>query len=264
MNFIIGLTTFDLENLRISLPKLNEFADRIFLIIHNDNPEFVLTPERVKKYGFDGELCIINNSTNEGPYKARINIIKKAQELARPEPWFIFADDDDLLLDLTPPDSPSVAALQQNMIFIRRRMIDLLKILENSANYTIDGENITVEAPHIGIVGTIFNTGDLIRFNNTLYPSLDAIRAVDNSFPYRAPEDIVMWFCFMMFLGGSMDSRASGRVHYRNRTNYAAALLDFTPGKYGKDKIPTDKPQEWYDKVMSQYVQAYLDGLGQN
>ncbi|MCL2338702.1 MAG: hypothetical protein FWC51_01975 [Proteobacteria bacterium] len=256
--FIIGLTTFHVENLRLSLPKLNDYADRIFLIIHNDNPAVVLTPERVRKYGFDGDFIVINESENQGQYKSRIAILRTVDALNRPEHWFIFVDDDDLLIDLTRPDNADISALQQDMIFTRTRLIDFLKILENSKNYVVDGVNITIESPHIGIVGTIFKVADLIAFNRTLTASIDAMRAIDDSVPFRAPEDIVMWFCFVFWLGRITGRNPGERIAYRPIANYAASLLDFAPEKYGRPKIPTDRPQEWYDQTLQRYIDAYL------
>jgi len=255
--FIIGLTTFHLENLRLSLLKLNEISDRIFLIIHNDNPNVTLSHERVRKYGYDADCIILNESVNQGQYQSRINILKKVDELKRPEPWFIFVDDDDLLIDLTPPDDANISALQQDMIFVRTRAIDLLKILEDSKNYLVDDVNITIESPHIGIVGTIFKTMDLIAFNRTLDASVHAMKQIDDSIPYRQPEDVVMWFCFLFWIGRTMGRNPMERVAYRNRANYVANMLDFCPDKYGKPKIPTDKPQEWYDQTMQRYIDAY-------
>ena len=59
-NIIVGLTTFNNEMLRISVPALGKIRQKFTLIVHNDNPMTTVSRRQIRKLGYCGDLQIIN------------------------------------------------------------------------------------------------------------------------------------------------------------------------------------------------------------
>jgi hypothetical protein len=140
------------------------------------------------------------------------------------------------------------------MVFIKQRLIDLLRVIDNSDNYEIDDTRITAERPHIGIVGTLLRTKIMTQLCALVQPIVPEIHAIDASLNGRQPEDIVMWFYLQMY-ARSKDPNAAPL--YSDSVNYIATMLDTAPTKYGKSLIPTNMAQEDYDNVMARYCQVF-------
>ena len=60
-NIVVGLTTFDNEMLRISVPAIGRMHQKVTLIIFNDNPTTTITRRQIRKIGYSGDLQIINS-----------------------------------------------------------------------------------------------------------------------------------------------------------------------------------------------------------
>ncbi|MBQ2017732.1 MAG: hypothetical protein II208_04385, partial [Alphaproteobacteria bacterium] len=100
---IVGLTTYYNENLMISLSGLSRLGKRAILIIHNDNPETKVTKRDVRRMGFGGDVHIINSAHNVGLLRSRLAIIDFISEHKISAEWFVFVNDDDVLLNLDLP-----------------------------------------------------------------------------------------------------------------------------------------------------------------
>ena len=128
-NIIVGLTTFNNEMLRISVPALGKIRQKFTLIVHNDNPMTTVSRRQIRKLGYCGDLQIINANENVGELRARLAIIDAAQAL-NPD-WIIFCNDDDIMTDIEIPNvSDDNFAIIQNAIILRHRVGDLLRAME--------------------------------------------------------------------------------------------------------------------------------------
>ena len=141
---IVGLTTYYNENLMISMSGMAQLGKHVTIIIHNDNPETKITRRKIRNMGYKGKLYIINSEHNVGLRNARLNIIDFIQQHNIHADWFVFSDDDDILLNV---DVPSVGknhfALIQNMAVIRTRLIDVLRVIKDKNNFFIDLNKIS-------------------------------------------------------------------------------------------------------------------------
>jgi hypothetical protein len=252
---IVGLTTYYIEFLRISIPQIAKLRQKIFLIVHNDNTDVRVTARMIRRLGYRGPLCIINTDKNGGPMQARLNILSTIPKLKIKSEWMIFVDDDDLLLNLEIPNvAPNNYAIMQNMLLIRKRMIDLLRLMDNPENYIADDEHILLERPHIGIVGTLIRTELCLRMCELTAPLMPQIHEIDDRIGTRTFEDVVMWF-YIQALATRLDPFAE--PIYMDRVNYAANQLDFSTRRYGRDIIPTNMPQEYYNNNLAMYMELY-------
>ena len=142
-NLVIGLTTFNNEMLRISVPALGKFAQKFTLVIHNDNPVTTVSRRQIRRMGYCGDLHIINSTQNVGLMRSRMAIVQEIRNIGINPDWFVFCDDDDILVNIDMPDvSNENFAVIQNAIAIRHRMGDMLRAMDSPTDIDPDGENI--------------------------------------------------------------------------------------------------------------------------
>lgn len=256
---IVGLTTFNTQFLRISVPGLSRFRKSVYLIVHNDNADAHVSKSDIRKLGYRGPLHIINAAKNCGPMQARLNILDAIPKLKIQSDWMVFADDDDLLTDVEiPAVKESNFAVMQNMVFVKKRILDLLRLMDNPRDYIVDDFHIAMERPHIGIVGTLVRTDMMIGLGKLIKPIMPAVRKIDALLGTRPPEDVVMWFYLQMY---AKRLNPNAEPIYMDKANYIAVTLDFSPQKYGRNLIPDDRPAEYYDKNMAKYCGLFEEQL---
>ena len=142
-NLIIGLTTFNHEFLRLSVSGLRRFSKKITLVIHNDNPCVRLTRRMVRKLGFRGRLHIINSKDNMGLFYSRVAILNYIQDNKISGEWFMFANDDDVVLNTNIPDvAEQNFAIIGNSVVIKSRLLDVLRIMCDADNCVVDGIDV--------------------------------------------------------------------------------------------------------------------------
>ena len=73
-NIIVGLTTFDNEMLRVSVPMLGKIRQKFTLVIYNDNPMTTITRRQIRRLGYCGDLRVINTNENMGLFRARMEL----------------------------------------------------------------------------------------------------------------------------------------------------------------------------------------------
>lgn len=233
---VIGLTTYDTEYLAVSVPGLARLGAGHTLIIHNDNPATRVTRRQIRKLGYRGRLRIINSKHNLGTLHARMAILDFVHSHRIGGQWFIFVDDDDILLNLDVPDvSPNVFAIIQNMVVIRTRMIDALRVMSCPSNYTVDNENVCMVRPHVGMAGTLVRMSAIMRLRDVLHDAHTRISDVFAGISYRPPVDMVMWSGLNIV--AHYDNECAVPI-YMDCTNYIALDLDTSPTKYGMPLQP--------------------------
>lgn len=243
---IIGLTTYYNENLMISLSGVSRFGRRCILIIHNDNPETKITRRQIRDIGYKGKLHIINSSRNIGLLNSRLAIIDFVKQHRIKAKWFIFADDDDILLNLDIPKIKSNHfAIIQNMAVIRTRLIDVLRAIKRPQDVQIDNENIYMVRPHMGLAGTLVRAVHMMRLGDVLHYAHTGISDVIEGLNFRPPIDMIMWSALNIV---ARDSATDVAPIYMDTINYIATDLDSVSQKYGMLLAPEKNAQ---DKILA-------------
>lgn len=124
--------TFYIDNLRFSLKYLSKVNYEYNLIIHNDNPDVILTEEFLKefceletlKYN---NLILINQQENKGMLFSRIEAFKY---IYNDTEYVLYMDDDDLLLIYDLPEFSEFMCYRYNAYFVKKYR-ELYSILTN-------------------------------------------------------------------------------------------------------------------------------------
>mgnify|MGYP003297162514 CR=1 FL=1 len=251
---IVGLTTYYIENLMISLSGLARLAKRAVLVIYNDNPETPLSKRDVRRMGYEGEVYIINSEHNVGLLRARMEIIDFVKKHKISSDWFVFANDDDVLLNVDVPNiGQNHFAIIQNMAVVRSRLIDVLRIIHNPDNYTINDENIYLVRPHIGMIGTLVRMEYIIKLADVLRNAAVAISDVDESLGFRPPVDAMMWSALNIV---ARSDNENVTPIYMDTVNYIAMDIDNVSMKYGMLIQPEKNPQAQIMAAVAKYDMA--------
>lgn len=256
---IVGLTTFYDEYLGVSIPGLAQLTEKFILIIYNDNPDVRITKRQIRKLGYRGRLYVINGNHNIGQLRARLAILDFVRKHKLKSQWFVFDDDDDILTNLNTPDvSKNHFAVIQNMIVIRTRLIDVLRVVRNSANYTIDNENVYLVRPHVGLAGTLVRYDAIMRLGYVLNNALESISDVDESLSYRPPVDMMMWSALNIVARHDNDCATP---IYMDTINYVATDIDTCPTKYGMKLQPAKNATQQIQRAVARYDAAIRTAL---
>ncbi|MBQ8293913.1 MAG: hypothetical protein IJX89_00820 [Alphaproteobacteria bacterium] len=235
-HIIVGLTTFNNENLAISVPGLGKIRKKFDLVIYNDNPNTNISARQIRKHGYRGKLHVINGATRLGTLGARLAILDAIKNKNIHGDWIEFVDDDDVLLNL---DLPRVGnnnfAIIQNMVVMRTRLVDVLRIMKNPNDYQVDNENVFLVRPHIGMAGTIVRLDIMQSLGNTLRRIMPDIVKIMECLSFRAPIDAAMWSWTNIYARHLGENYAPV---YMDRVNYIATDIDTAENKYGIRAMP--------------------------
>lgn len=251
---IIGLTTFDTEFLRISVPSIAKLKTPVHLIIHNDNPNKKVNWLTIRKLRYFGPLTIINNDKNEGVLKSRLNIISKIKKLKLSCHWIMFADDGDIIKDIIVPNlKTNTFAVMQNMMVVKHSLINLLRLTDNTG-CMIDNQDSVLKRPNKEIRGTLLCVKTMINFAELLTYVFPQLQEIENRLSYLPPMNDIMWSYLQMYVAQFMPEL---KPIYMDKTVYIAIDLDKIKTKYGRNVIP-DKN---YEKDMMEYYNIFKELL---
>lgn len=250
-NCIVGITTYYNEYLGLSIPGLGQFNKKIILIIHNDNPDTIVTAKDIRNMGYNGALHIINSKQNLGMRDARLNILDFVKNKKLNAPWFVFLDDDDMLIDLDTPElDNSVWAIVQNTAVIKTRLIDVLRVFKDVKKLSVDGKNIKLIQPNVGLAGTMVRTDIMQKLADVLNQYHDEIADIDSSVNFRPPTDAMMWSALNII---ARHSDKYTTPIYMDKINYVAINIDTASEKYGMPVGPTENQSEQIKSVINRY-----------
>lgn len=225
-NIVIGLTTFSHEFLRISVAGLARAAKNVILVIYNDNPCRPLKHRAVRKLGFRGQLHIINTDENIGAIRARVAILDYVKKNKIDASWFMFANDDDIVLNTdTPNVDDGIFAIMGNAVTIRQRVLDVLRVMKNPDDYTIDGVDTQLYAPYIAMAGTFIRLKYVLEFGDFLSSVMPGLLEITNDIPFAVPTDAITWNMFVEYMRITYPSLSP---IYMNQTNYLMTKLNNT------------------------------------
>lgn len=225
-NLIVGLTTFNHEFLKISVSGLGRVGKNVTLIIYNDNPCRKLTHRALRRMGFHGRVHVINGNENLGQFGARMSIIEYVQKNNLDSPWFMFANDDDIVLNTSVPNiDENNYAVMGNAVVIAKRVLDVLRVMDNPNDYTIDGADTHLIAPHIAMSGTFIRMAYLREFVEFMSKITSQISDIILELPFAVPVDLFMWHMFVEYMRVTHPQMSP---IYMNQTNYLMTKLNNT------------------------------------
>lgn len=256
---IIGLTTYYNENLIISLSGLSRIGKKAILIIHNDNPDTKITRQQIRAMGYRGDLHIINSEYNIGLLGARMAIIDYVKRHNLNTQWFMFVDDDDILLNLDVPHvNDNHFAIIQNMSVIRTRLVDVLRAINNPDSLLVDNENIYLVRPHLGMSGTLVRNDMILRLCEVLQSAHSIISDITEGLIFRAPIDIMMWSALNII---ARHDNPSATPIYMDTVNYIATDIDTASDKYGMPVLSAKEAQSKIASAITKYDNAIRSTL---
>ncbi|MBE6458035.1 MAG: hypothetical protein E7011_04505 [Alphaproteobacteria bacterium] len=259
-DYVLGLTTFCNEYLNISVSGLAKLDADFVLIIYNDNPNTKLTKKHVRNLGYNGPLYIINTEHNVGVRQARLNIVKFITKKKINAQWGIFLDDDDVLINLNIPNvSDNNWAIVQNMAIVNNGMIDVLRII-NNPNYelNIDGKNIELVRPHLGLVGTPVRISLLKQMAVLMENIKEQISDIDESVNCRPPVDEMMWAALNIIARHNDDAACP---IFMDTTNYLKIDIDSAAIKYGTSIRPNKCTTAQAERIIERHNKAIVAAL---
>lgn len=235
---VVGITTVFNECLRISVPAVSRLGRNVVLVIYNDNPDTKVSKRQIRRLGYRGRLHIINGDKNVGQLRARLGIVNAVRQYKMDVKWIVLADDDDVLVNA---DVPNVAAnnfaILQNMVVLRTRLVDVLRIMRDVTDYSVDNENVYMVRPHMGLAGTLVRMDYMADLADVLAKCDGQIAEIDASLGIRPPVDVMMWAALNIV---ARDKNEFSAPIYMDRVNYIAIDLDTAREKYGM-RLPTGK-----------------------
>lgn len=235
---VVGITTVFNECLRISVPAVSRLGRNVVLVIYNDNPDTKVSKRQIRRLGYRGRLHIINGDKNVGQLRARLGIVNAVRQYKMDVKWIVLVDDDDVLVNA---DVPNVAennfAILQNMVVLRTRLVDVLRIMRDVTDYSVDNENVYMVRPHMGLAGTLVRMDYMADLADVLAKCDGQIAEIDASLGIRPPVDVMMWAALNIV---ARDKNEFSAPIYMDRVNYIAIDLDTAREKYGM-RLPTGK-----------------------
>lgn len=258
-NLIIGLTTYYTENLAISISGLSHITERFLLVVYNDNPNVRVTSGQIREYGYMGPLQIINGVENIGLMRARLAILDVARTQKRTPDWIMFIDDDDVLLNADIPNvSGNNFAVIQNMVVLRTRLRDVLRVISNPNDYNVDNENVYLVRPHVGLSGALIRTTAAFRMGEVLRSLTCKFSETNSDLDFLPPTDLMMWSALNII--SRHDNELACPI-YIDTVNYIVIDLDSATTKYNKLIAPKKNAETQLKQLLSQYDTLVRDAL---
>lgn len=199
----IGLTTFNHQYLSLSITGLSALPRKFTLVIYNCNPNQPLRRRYIRRLGYRGRLHIINGTSPTGVFDARVAIVRYLEKSKISPKWFMFINDTDVLQSADVPTvSDTTCAVLQSRAVIRGGLLDVLRILQNPNDYTIDGDNVVVSRPNLSMSGTLIRFNVLCDWVSAISNILPQLSSAISSFvdTTNTITDTVMWSGFQIFL----------------------------------------------------------------
>jgi len=254
----IGLTTFDLETLNVSVPMIGKLGRNFTLVIHNDNPEKKLTKRTIRKLGWHGPLYIINTDKNFGEWAARLTILDFIKSKNFKPNWITFLDDGDVLLDA---NIPTVAdenfAIIQNATTLKNNFADFFRI-----NRTwVSGTEYGTTGAHFDIRGTWVRAKVLFEYADFIRPLLPRINEIAKELKYRLNVGEILWNGLNIFVREKYPFMSA---IYMNKTNYIVIHFGRYVTKY-KQRIATDNVRKAFNKDAHEvFTKLFQDAVTEN
>lgn len=265
-NLVVGLVTFDCDTLRIAVGGLGRLRSRFTLIIYNGNPAVRLRRTDVRKMGYRGRVYIVNDAGGVDVFGGISAIVTLARTVVRNARWLVCIRDTDILLDVAVPHvSRDTFAVIQNMVVIRHRIADVLRVIHCPTDYIIDDENTTLSRPHMGFFGSLVRIDTITGLCNVMGTISDKIRVLDEDLEYWPPYDAILWTMLNTY---ARSVNPDAVPIYMDRAGHISIMVDTANTKYGRSALPARATSEHYARAVARFdaaLRAVLAApMGQN
>lgn len=254
IDLVVGLTTFNNDMLKLSVPALSRLRGKFCLVVYNDNPTTTVSRRDIRRLGYRGRLRVINGTENVGVLRARMAIVGAVAKMPINPQWILFVNDNDILVNTDIPSvSTDVFAIMQNAVSLRRRVGDLLSAVNNPETCTADGENIVLIRPFTGICGVPVRFGVMRGLCNTIMPNIDKFQEIDDSLDFLPPFDVIMWSMVNIY---ARYKNPSASPIYMDTVNYIMCNLDRATTKYGRTIIRGNAASNAHSDAIARFDAA--------
>ena len=250
-HLVIGLTTYDVAFLRISVPALARLGRAFTLIIHNDNPAARVTVRDVRRLGYRGRLRVINSTQTVGLMRARLAIVAMAMRRVPRAGWIMFANDDDIVVSTDiAPSNPDNFAIIQNCLIVSKYWDDVVRAAVWPDEIHADDAGILIQRPHLSMAGTLVRMDVMASVSRMLNSIMDQICEIDDSLDYIPPADRVMWAALNTY---ARARNAGAAPIFMDRVNYISVKLPRRPTRYGRPMRPDGHYGAHLARAMARY-----------
>lgn len=244
MKVAFFVTTYNLPNLRISLPAIERYIRQnkryqYYLLISNDNPKFALTEEFV--YDLINpksiqRLLILNTDKNLGCLGNRLKCINQARQLGDIG-YFMFIDDDDVILN---PSFESDKFTISHRAVVTHRILEVLTLI-GEPSVDLNNPHIEYEEWKMGCVGVPYWYDEYYKFIQVLTPWLPKLYELYGSERVMEPDDVILMNLWNVYLSNtyniqSLDELSEKLFDKKDRFSYSLTFLEDRKGRYDVEK----------------------------
>ena len=229
------VTTYYFSNLRISLPSIQRYIKQNLkysfnLLLSNDNPNLKLTEEYISKFidlSLFNKVVILNTDENLGQFRNRVKCIKRGYEEFQDCKYFMFVDDDDVVLNPT-FDSNKLGIMHHGVV--THRLLEVLTLIQEPI-INLNNKNFEYEEWKAGCVGNVFNLKEYYRFICDAEGWFPILYEIYGSKRIMEPDDVIlhnMWIIWVSFIHGNVASLHDNVDRY----SYSLTFLEDRVGRY--------------------------------
>ena len=235
MTHTFFVTTFYLPNLRISLSSIQRYIKqntryKFNLLISNDNPNFTVTNEFVSNLidlSIFKKVVILNTDKNVGCFHNRIKCIKEGYKEFPDCKYFMFVDDDDVVLNPT-FDSDAFGIIHHAVV--THRLLEVLTLI-NEPVIDLNNDKIEYEEWKAGCVGNVFNLSLFHQFVTDAEGWFPELYKIYGSERIMEPDDVIIHNMWLVWVGNTYGNFVEKHEHV-DRYSYSLTYLEERMGRY--------------------------------
>lgn len=260
MTHAFFITTFYLPNLRISLPAIQRYVKehpmyRFNLLISNDNPNFYLDKQFVSSLidlSLFADVEILNTDKNLGCFHNRIKCIKTAYHKFIDCKYFMFIDDDDVILNPT-FDSDKLGLIHHAVV--THRLLEVLSLI-NEPVVNLNNKYFEYEEWKAGCVGNVFKLKEFYQFIVDAEDWFPELYKIYGSERILEPDDVIIHNMWLVWVGNTYGNYAEMHENV-DRYSYSLTYLEDRLGRYYVEPSICDLRYGEYDG-HSKYADLYV------
>ena len=260
MTHAFFVTTFYLPNLRISLSSIQRYVKqhpiyRFNLLISNDNPNFTVTQEFISTIidlSIFNKVEILNTNKNLGCFHNRIKCIKTAYHAFPDCKYFMFVDDDDVVLNPS-FDSDKLGLVHHAVV--TRRLLEVLTFI-NDPNVDITNKYVEYEEWKAGCVGNVYLLSEFYKFVIDAEEWFPELYKIYGSERILEPDDVIIQNMWLVWVGNTYGNYPDQHENV-NYFSYSLTYLEDRVGRYYVEPGICDLRYGEYDG-HSKYEDLYI------
>ena len=235
MTHAFFVTTFYLPNLRISLSSIQRYVKqntryKFNLLISNDNPNFTLTEEFVSSLidlSLFKKVILLNTDENQGCFHNRMKCIKNGYKEFPDAKYFMFVDDDDVVLNPT-FDSDKMGIVHHAVV--THRLLEVLTLI-NEPVIDLNNKNFEYEEWKAGCVGNVYDLKKFHKFISEAEEWFPELYKIYGSKRIMEPDDVIIQHMWLVWVGNTFGNYSEQHENV-DRYSYSLTYLEDRLGRY--------------------------------